>query len=120
VVGRSEALAIFLRNYQSKLVTTYKKFGLNINSVLFIAMLIAIPELQSLIDRVVFVLAAVVLLGALYWVHAKFIPNTSISLGEARANAFLRAWPTILSWLIAASASLAAALLFRWITHGAQ
>ena len=118
-MGRSEALASFLRNYQSKLVTTYKKFGLNINSMLFLVMLVAIPEIQSLSDRVIFVLAMVVLLGVLYWVHARFIPNTSVSLVEARANAFVRAWPTILSWLVAASASLVAALLFRWITHGA-
>lgn len=119
VVGRSEALASFLRTYQSNLVTTYKRFGLNINSVLFLAMLIAIPEIDSLADRAIFVLATVTLLGVLYWVHAKFIPNTTIFLGEARANAFVRAWPTILSWLIAASASLAAALVFRWITQGA-
>jgi len=119
VVGRSEALASFLRTYQSNLVTTYKRFGLNINSVIFLAMLVLIPEIESLRDRVLFVVATVVLLGLLYQVHARFIPNTSVSLGEARANAFVRAWPTILSWLVAASASLVAALLYRWFTHGA-
>lgn len=118
VVGRSEALASFLRTYQRNLVTTYKRFGLNINSIIFLAMLVAIPEIDSWKDRFLFVAATVGLLGLLYWVHAKFIPNASVSLVEARANAFVRAWPTILSWLVAASASLVAALVFRWITHG--
>ncbi len=119
VVGRSEALASFLRVYQRNLVTTYKRFGLNINSMIFLAMLVAIPEIASWQNRVVFVVATVILLGLLYWIHAKFIPNASVSLVEPRANAFVRAWPTILSWVVAVSASLVAALVFRWITHGA-
>lgn len=117
VVGRSVALANFLGSYQRSLVTTYKRFGLNINSVIFLAMLVAIPEIVSWQDRLVFVLATTALLGLLYGVHAKFIPNVSISLSERRANAFVRAWPTILSWLIAASASVAAALIFQWINQ---
>lgn len=116
VVGRSEALASFLRNYQSTLVTTYKKYGLNINSILVMAMLIAIPELEDVGGRILFVLAVFALLGVLHWVHAKFIPSTAILLGDVRVNALMRAWPTVLSWIVAASASLAAALLFRWIT----
>lgn len=119
VVGRSEALASFLRAYQRNLVTTYKRFGLNINSIIFLAMLVAIPEITSWQDRVVFVVATILLLGLLYWVHANFIPNASVSLVEPRANAFVRAWPTILSWVVAASASLVAALVFHWITQPA-
>lgn len=118
VVGRSEALANFLKPYASTLVTTYKRFGLNINSVIFLAMFVAIPEIQWWGERTIFVVAVVALLGILYWLHAKVIPNTYILLRQTQPSAIVRAWPTIVSWILAASASLAAAVVFRLITHG--
>jgi hypothetical protein len=117
VIGRAEALASFLRKYQSNLVTKYRKFGLNLNSVIFVAMLVLIPEIATLSARAMFVGATFVLLLGLLWFHQRFIPNASIQLTEAKPNAFVRAWPTILSWVVAASASLIAALVFRWLTQ---
>lgn len=117
VIGRAEALASFLRKYQSNLVTKYRKFGLNLNSVIFVAMLVLIPEIAKLSDRAMFVGATFILLLALLSFHKRFIPNASILLTEEKPNAFVRAWPTILSWIVAASASLIAALVFRWLTH---
>ena len=114
VVGRSEALASFFHNYEKKLVTTYKKYGLGINSIIFLAMLVVIPEIQSVIGRVVFVCGISLLLVVFHWFHARFIPNTYILLDKPSTNAFSRAWPTIFSWLSAVSASLVAALLF-WL-----
>jgi len=120
VVGRSEALAAFLRRHQSRLVTSYRKFGLNLNSVIFLAMLVLIPEIGTLEARVAFVAATVVLLILLLWAHSKFIPNASLVLTDKRPNVFIRAWPTILSWLVAASASLGAALVFYWLTRNSS
>ena len=112
VVGRSEALASFFRNYEKKLVTTYNKYGLGINSIIFLAMLVVIPEIQSVIGRAVLVSSITLLLVCLHWFHARFIPNTYILLDKSSTNPFFRAWPTIFSWLSAVSASLVATLLF--------
>ncbi len=117
VIGRAEALATALRKNQSSLVTGYRKFGLNLNSLIFLAMLVLIPEIETFVARMIFVGATVVLLMLLWGIHSKFIPNTSIFLTEARPNVFVRAWPTVLSWLVAASASLVAALVFYWLTR---
>jgi hypothetical protein len=116
VVGRSVALSNFLDLYKSGLVTTYKRFGLNLNSVVFFLVLVLAPEIKSMWDRFLFVSASALLLGGLYWVHSRFIPNASISLAQPRATAFARAYPTMISWLVAVTASLVAALIFEWIT----
>lgn len=117
VVGKSQALVAFLKRHQSNLVTNYRKFGLNLNSVIFLAMLVAIPEIDTWEARTGFVIATISLLGALLWAHSKFIPNASLVLTEEKPNALTRAWPTILSWFVAASASLVAALVFYWLTR---
>lgn len=116
VVGRSETLAAFLKKHQSNIVTNYRKFGLNLNSIIFLAMLVAMPEIGTWQRRTAFVIATIALLVMLFWAHSKFIPNASFVMTETKPNAFTRAWPTILSWLVAASASLTAAFIFYWLT----
>jgi hypothetical protein len=116
VLGRAEAIGAFLKRYESSLVTTYRKFGLNLNTVIFLAMLVVIPEIRELSARGIFVGSVFLLLLLLLWLHRRFIPNASIYLTEEKPNAFVRAWPTILSWLVAGSSSLAAAMIYRWLT----
>lgn len=118
VVGRSEALEAFLERFTSPLVTTYKRFGLNLNSVIVLAMIIAVPEIDPWIERISFVVATVAVLLGLYWLHTTFIPNTAIALTAGQPGVLGRTGPTILSWLFAVSASLVAALIFRLLTHG--
>ena len=118
VVGRSEALASFFRNYEKKLVTTYKKYGHGVNTLIFLAMLVLIPEIHTVIGRVEFVCGVSLLLVVFYWVHSRFIPNTYIFLDKPATNPFSTALPTILSWLSAVSASLVGALLYWLISYG--
>lgn len=118
VIGRAESLATHLRRFESGLVTTYRKFGLNLNSLIFIAMLILIPELSDLIDRTIFVVSTFALLLLLLGFHSKFIPNATIFLTDVEPSLMRRTWPTILSWVGAVTASLAAALVFQWLSNG--
>lgn len=117
VVGKAEAIARTLRPFERGLVTTYKKFGLTLNQGIFLAMLVFIPAIESFWQRGVFVAVVVALLNVLYWLHSKFIPNTIIYLGEKEPTVFQRVWPSILSWLAAATASLAAAYVFYLLTR---
>lgn len=118
VIGKAESTARVLRAWERSLVTTYKKFGLTLNQTIFLAMLVLIPAIVSLWQRAVFVVVVVLLLAALFQLHSRFIPNSVLYLGEQEPTFVQRAWPSILSWVIAASASLAAGLLFYWLTHG--
>ena len=115
VIGRAQSIVEYLRRYENGLVTNYRRFGLNINSVIFIAALVTFPEIRTLGNRSAFAVAVFSLLMTLLWIHRKFIPNVSISLNVLPPSRISRAWPTILSWVVAASASLAAALIFKWL-----
>lgn len=117
VIGKAEAIARILRTFEKGSVTTYKKFGLTLNQIIFLAMLVLIPAIESLWQRAVFVAIVVTLLGFLYWLHSRFIPNAVIYLGEQEPTVFQRVWPSILSWVVAATASLAAAYAFYWLTR---
>lgn len=119
VIGRAEALAASLRKYQNTLVTGYKKFGLNLNQLIFLAMLVVIPEIESLASRAIFVAVVFALLTSLQWIHSRFIPNANIRLGDVAPTRLSRLWPTIVSWLFAVVASLVAAYIYTWLTAAA-
>lgn len=116
VVGKAEATARMLRVYEKTLVTTYKKFGLTLNHVIFLAMLVTMPSILLLRDRIIFAAVLLVLLNFLYWLHQRFIPNVLVSIREDQPSLIRRISPTLVSWVVAASAALAAALVYKWLT----
>lgn len=117
VIGKAAVLSGFLKQHEKILLTTLKKYGLNLNAVIFLLMLVFIPSITSEWQRLLFVASVVSLLSTIVWLHRRLIPNALIYLGDAKPNAFSRVWPTILSFLVTAAGSLAAALLFRWLTQ---
>lgn len=116
VIGMAESTTRKLRSFEQNIVTTYKKFGLTINNVIFLAMLIIIPSMDSIVQRVLFVAAVMTLLVILHGLHSTLIPNLVVYFGKEDPGYLARIWPTLLSWLIAATASLTAALIFAWLT----
>lgn len=116
VLGKAESIAQLLRPQQNSLVTTYRKYGLNLYAIIFFAMLILIPEVKSWQGRSVFVLFVFILLTILLWIHRRFIPNVVIYLTGKKPSFFVRTWPTIVSWLVAASSSIFAAWIFYLLT----
>jgi hypothetical protein len=58
VLGKAEAIVESIKPNQNILVTTYRKYGLNINAAIFLAMLVAIPEISSWLKRAIFVISA--------------------------------------------------------------
>jgi hypothetical protein len=61
-----------------------------------------------------FILVAVVIgvAAIVYQLHVKFIPNVLIHLSEQKPESLQRAIPQLLSWLIAASSALVAAIAY--------
>lgn len=116
VIGKAESIAQEIRPRQNILVTTYRKYGLNLNGVIFFAMLVAIPGISEWKDRTIFAATVFILLNLLLFIHGKFIPNTKIYLSQKKPSFFKRAWPSILSWVIAASSSIFAAWVFYLLT----
>lgn len=119
VVGKAEAIARELRKNEKSLVTTYRKFGLNVNQLIFAAMLVLIPDIQSILQRASFVIFVFLLILILYALHGKFIPNAAIYCSPKKPSLVGRALPSILSWVGAVAASLAAAFAYYWLIRGA-
>jgi hypothetical protein len=117
VVGKAESISKEIEKYRNNLVTNYKKFGLTLNQFIFLAMLVVLPEITSLAYRAAFVAIVLSLLFILFKIHIKFIPNTLILLSGQKAGFFSRAWPSILSWVIAASSSIFAAWVYHLLTN---
>ncbi len=112
VVGKAESISRALSSYQNRLVTSYRKYGLNLNSVIFLLMLVAIPEIGAWVNRLIFVGSVATLLFILLAVHGKIIPNTLIFLSKRKVGVFRRLWPTVFSWLIAVTSALVAMWIF--------
>ncbi len=117
VVGKAESISRQIRNYQNWIVTNYRKYGLNLNGLIFLIMLVLIPEISTWPKRLLFVGIIYSLLASLYGVHSKLIPNTVILAGGRLPGFFTRNWPSILSWVITFTGSLAAALVFWLLTR---
>lgn len=116
VVGKAETIARTLRSSESVLVTNYKKFGLTLNQLLFLAMLVLIPAIDQVLYRAAFVLGVILLLQFLFWLHSKFIPVLIVYPSAPAPSVLQRIGPSVMSWLIAASSALAASYLFMVLT----
>ena len=117
VVGKAESLRKALGRYENSVITNYRKYGLNMNFVLFLVMLILMPSITGLIRRVIFVSAVIILIQILFRIHQKLIPNTLILIKRKPKGPIGLAWPSILSWILAVTSSLVAALIFWLLTR---
>lgn len=116
VVGKAESTAKALAPYQNNVITNYRKYGLEVNGIIFFLMLVVIPEIKDWSSRLVFVLVVMGLLFALVSTHRKLVPNTVVFTTEAGPTKFRRIWPSIVSWLIAATSSIFAMWVYSLLT----
>jgi hypothetical protein len=111
VIGKAETIALFLKSHQKPLATTFRSFGLNINGLLAIATLVAMPELP-LPRRSVFVTAMAIIGWSILKAHTRFIPNFIAYLVPHPPGLLERTWPQAISWLIAATSALIASIIY--------
>ncbi len=117
VVGKAESIRKALAGYENSVITNYRKYGLNMNFVLFLIMLILMPSIAGIMRRVIFVSVVIILIRILFAIHTKVIPNTLILIKAKPKGPLALAWPSIFSWLMTVASSLAAAVLFWLLTR---
>jgi hypothetical protein len=111
VIGKAESVASLLRLHQKTLSTTFRSFGLNIKGLLALGTLVALPEL-SIGKRIIFVAVVAIIAWLIVQAHTRFIPNVLVYLSPRLPNAIERAWPQLLSWLIAVTSALVASIAY--------
>lgn len=117
VIGKAESLRRALSAFENKVITNYRKHGLNINGLIFLGMLVVMPSIPGMLRRAIFGAAILLVLWALLSIHTKLIPNTLILLKGKPKGPLALAWPSILSWLIGLTASLVASAIFWLLTR---
>ncbi|MGH1399398.1 MAG: hypothetical protein ACRBCT_09310 [Alphaproteobacteria bacterium] len=118
VIGKAETLKKIMQDYESSIVTNYRKYGLDFNFIIFLLMLVVMPEIENWPERLGFVLGVFTILSALLLLHRKFIPNTIINKSKKNTGWLKRIWPSILSWVMTTGGALIAGLLLHLFTGG--
>jgi hypothetical protein len=113
-IGKAEALCAHLQRYSKPLATSFRKFGLNINTAILLVVLVLLPDLP-LGRRVVFFLVAALCIFGIVQLHARFIPNVVIFLSAQEPNVVQRAWPQVASWLLALTSAVAASIAYGFL-----
>jgi hypothetical protein len=83
VEGKAAQLESFLRHHESKATHILRRYGSNLNSIIFLAMLAFLPSVPSLRDRLKVVVYVFILLTALLY-SWRLAANTKVFLREPK------------------------------------
>lgn len=110
-LGMREKIKTIVIKYEQAYTTNFKKFGFGINQILIFSAIVFLPSLEDIIMRTIFMSGVLLLTFGVSWLHTTYLPNAEIYLGRKPESIFSRIGPSVVSWLIAASAGIAATLL---------
>jgi hypothetical protein len=110
-LGKSERLAANLKKHSKPLSTGFRRYGLNLNSLILLFALTAIPELIWA-NRVIFLVFIFSIIALIGHIHQRFITNAVIRLSEERPNWIERIAPQTASWILTIASGFLAALTY--------
>ena len=115
-LGKLEVLKRDLRRFENVYTTNIKTLmGYGVNQLLLAWVIIFMPSIEYLWQRIAFMAIILSLIWAVNRLHSKYLPHALIYLTERPAGLFNFIGPTLGSWLIGASASLVAALASAYL-----
>lgn len=115
VLGMLEKLKRRIRPLERSYTTNFKRLGIGINQLLVIGAIIFLPGLGNLRDRAILMAAVLALTFAVNWLHGRYLPFAAVYLGKKPTGFLTRMAPTAVSWFIAATASIVAALVAAYL-----
>jgi hypothetical protein len=115
VLGMLEKIKRAIRPYELRYSTNIKNAGIGINQLLFFGAIIWLPSFERLQDRTILMLGVISLAFGVNFLHNSYLPMASLYLGDNPKGVFSSFFPSILSWIIAVSAGVAAALLGAYL-----
>jgi hypothetical protein len=115
VLGRLEKLKRDLRRFERAYPTTFKRLGFGFYQLLFVATIVFLPSLATLRDRAILMAGILGLIVTVNWLHSRYLPFAAIYLGKKPEGLLYRVAPSVVSWLIAVTAALAATLLAGYL-----
>lgn len=111
VLGSLEKLKRAIKPFERTYATKFKRMNFGINQMMLAGAVVFLPSLPSLSARAVLMLGVLIIIFIVNWLHGRYLPLAAIYLSEKPKTVVDRLAPGFISWLIAATASLVAALL---------
>lgn len=115
VLGKLEKLKRDISRFERTYSTNFKVFGFDITQLLLLAGIVYLPSLTNMLNRAILMVGILLLIFALSSFHNRFFPFAAIYLSQKPKRLFDKVAPSVLSWLIAASAGLVATLLAAYL-----
>lgn len=112
--GKRDMLRHRLKRFEMSYASLWKRFGIGINQVFFLALLIFLPGLSSNRDRAILVIGFLVISQAVTLLD-KRIRHASISLSEGKPSFLERYGSTVLSWSAGVIGSIFAGVLLAYL-----
>lgn len=116
VRGECEMVKASIKGHEQRLVTWYRQYGLWVNNLLVLVLLVATPEIHDWRARAACVAAVYMLLLLLSLVYTKLISNTVVFASDSQPTWWQKARTSIMSWLAAMSASVVASWIIWFFT----
>ncbi len=98
VLGKLAMLRAKVQKFERSYITNYKKLGVGMNQILLLMLIVVLPSLESISDRLFLSSVVLMVIGALGYLHKKFLPFAQIYLGEKPQGFGQKYFPSILSW----------------------
>lgn len=98
VLGQLKTLKRDLKRYERSYVTSYKRWGIGINQIILLAVIIYLPSLESVWDRMILVGIVMVQIAAVNALHSRYLPFADIQLRQKKTSWFKKVWPKAASW----------------------
>lgn len=111
VLGELQTLSTYLVRREHRFFKIFGKYRIGLNQIVALAALVAMPDLP-LQQRAIFLFTVIGFLVGAHYLQGKLIPNVVIEISKKRPNWFIRSWPSIVSWMISATAGVAASVAY--------
>lgn len=91
------------------------KYASFITEAILVGTIVALPSMDSLSDRAVLMIFAMIVVKAIQYIFERYLPNAAIYLGQRSESAAYRAFQTFGIWLVGAIGSTVVLLLGAYL-----
>lgn len=110
VTGKTRLVAAAVRRHERRVITSFKRYGLDINGAIFLLAIAFLPNANAWL-RVAYLTGVILILVGFRHVHAKLIPLTEVVLGSGEPSAWSRIGAPASSWLLGIGSAVLVKLL---------
>ncbi|MGD9544217.1 MAG: hypothetical protein AB7F41_01740 [Methylocystis sp.] len=114
-LGKLEKLKAQLRKFERFYTTNFWKLGFGINQILLVGTIICLPSLPDTQSRAILMFGVLLLIWMINRLHSLYLPFAAIYLGKRPEGVVSRLMPSLASWIISATAGIAATLLAAYL-----